>query len=175
MCIGMCTRALCALEAAPVKWVRKSPACLPVCVHTFCSHMLVSIQTRAARVVASAAADVLMLQEVERNTAPRAARKWSHVHADEQPEVQTLQPLNPSTLNSQPPTLNPRPRTPVDRKTAPCTYTAHTSMDRSSVCPCPPSLLPHCPPAPQPTALSKHVEEFEMLVYQGHCCCCGSS
>eukprot|EP00277_Geminigera_cryophila_P023645 CAMPEP_0179461020 /NCGR_PEP_ID=MMETSP0799-20121207/43871_1 /TAXON_ID=46947 /ORGANISM="Geminigera cryophila, Strain CCMP2564" /LENGTH=220 /DNA_ID=CAMNT_0021263455 /DNA_START=212 /DNA_END=871 /DNA_ORIENTATION=+ len=42
---------------------------------------------RIARVVGAAAPDILCMQEVESNTAERAARKWSHTHADNQPKV----------------------------------------------------------------------------------------
>ena len=42
---------------------------------------------RIGRVVAHAAPDILCLQEVEKNSEIRAARKWSHAHLDDQATV----------------------------------------------------------------------------------------
>jgi hypothetical protein len=42
---------------------------------------------RIGRVVAHAAPDILCLQEVEKNSEVRAARKWSHAHLDDQATV----------------------------------------------------------------------------------------
>lgn len=42
---------------------------------------------RVANAIASHCPDVVCLQEIESNTAERITRKWSHAHADNQPEL----------------------------------------------------------------------------------------